>query len=138
MSPIFCKSSLANRPKKCIYFLIPLPSLYSPSPNPWWLWCNLQINSEPINPYHHHPQHHPVCQMLLGIGWSDVVLFTIFENGHCMYCRSGIFFIFMSAIPNNQQSFHFRKITGTLKMIFFLNLEIPSFYIKEHLPKTTF
>ena len=36
-------------------------------------------------------------------------------------------------------SFHFQKITGTLKTTYiFLKLQIPSFYIKEHSQKRNF
>ena len=38
----------------------------------------------------------------------------------------------------NQQIFHFQKVTGTLKLFLFLNLQIPSFYFKEHSPKGKF
>ena len=50
----------------------------------------------------------------------------------------------MSSIPKNrrilaraQQSFHFQKITGSLKLKseYFLSLQKPSFYIKEQLAK---
>ena len=53
---------------------------------------------------------------------------------------------FMSSIPKIYeirsalwQSFHFQKITGTLKInIFFFSLHKPSFYIKEQLLKRKF
>ena len=34
-----------------------------------------------------------------------------------------------------QQSFHFQKITETLKINFFDHMQIPSVYFKEQLPK---
>ena len=46
------------------------------------------------------------------LGWSDLLLFSIFVNGHIAAD------IFMSSIPKNRQSFHFQKITknGYLKL----------------------
>ena len=62
-----------------------------------------------------------------------------------------ISFIFMSSIPKKQrilpsvpavhaqQNFHFKKITGTLKInIFVLSWHEPSSYIKDQLPKIEF
>ena len=74
--------------------------------------------------------------------YNRVEWFSTFEDfwkwSHC--CRFGI--LFGGWIPKNQQfrqSFHFQKITWTWKMnIFFLNLQIPSFYFKEQSPTRKF
>ena len=66
------------------------------------------------------------------VGWNDLVLFAIFENGH--FAADQVYFYEFNskksanlpALMPIRQSFPFQKITGTLKMIF-LNLEIPSF-----------
>ena len=58
-------------------------------------------------------------------GWSDLLLFSIFEWTHC--CRSGIC-SFMSSNTKNRQilmgaralKFSFSKFTGTLKLNIFL------------------
>ena len=79
-------------------------------------------------------------------GWSDLALFCNFRNWtHC--CWSLIWYICMNSSPQNQQiwlhvcasqtpwqSFHFPKITGTLKIICFF--QIPSVYFYE--PKRKF
>ena len=57
-----------------------------------------------------------------GLGWSDIVLFAMFKNGH--YDADQVRF-YESNSKNKigefcpaRQSVHFKKITGTLKLIF--------------------
>ena len=69
------------------------------------------------------------------LGRSDIELYAIFENGHYTHTANQVFFC---PIPKHQriwprawQSFHFQKITGTLKEYFFENLQMPFFYILQ-------
>ena len=76
------------------------------------------------------------------VGWSDVLLFAIFENGHTAADKVYLY----ELNPKNQQislrarqSFLFFLISENFKMkILFLNLQTPSFYIKENSPKRKF
>ncbi len=66
------------------------------------------------------------------------MIYHLFRRTH--FCQSGIFlrnkFQKISNFGREGQSFHFYKITGTLKSIFcFENLQKPSLYIKEQSPK---
>ena len=78
------------------------------------------------------------------VGWSDIELFVILENGH--YAADNQVYFFMSPISKTQriwlrarQSFYSQKITGTLKINFcFENFKIPSLYFKEQLPNRKF
>ena len=69
------------------------------------------------------------------VGWSDLHFLRFSKMGTLL----SIAYIFMSSIPKDRRSFHFQKITGTLKIyIVFENLQQPSLYIKEHLSKRIF
>ena len=62
------------------------------------------------------------------VGWSDLHFLRFSKMGTLL----SIAYIFMSSIPKDRRSFHFQKITGTLKIyIFFENLQKASCYIKE-------
>ena len=53
------------------------------------------------------------------VGWSDLPLFWDFRKW-TPCCRSGIFlWVPFQKIAQARQIFHFQKVTGTLKMIFF-------------------
>ena len=81
------------------------------------------------------------------VEWLEVVilqfLFLIFKIGHIavdqMYFQKFIAkksAIFASRPAHARQSFHIQKFTGALKInIFFLDLQILSFYFKEQSPK---
>ena len=81
------------------------------------------------------------------VGWSDLALFRFFET----FTFRSIRYIFRSSIQKNrqfwpcaqashtQQSLHFQKSTGTLKIhIFIENLQKPFLYIIEHSQKLKF
>ena len=75
------------------------------------------------------------------VGWSDLALVSIFENLHISTFLLNRY-IFRNSIPKNRQfrpharpsharqSFHFQKITGTLKINIFLKT-------CRHLPNTS-
>ena len=71
------------------------------------------------------------------VGWSNLLLFEILENGH-IAADQVYFLIFMSSIPKNgrRNFFYFKKITWTIQINIFFNLQyLPFMYIIEHLPK---
>ena len=64
------------------------------------------------------------------VGWSDLPLFWDFRKW-TPCCRSGIFlWVPFQKIAQARQIFHFQKVTGTLKMIYFHEI-----CIKEHSPE---
>ena len=52
------------------------------------------------------------------VGWSDLLLFAIFENGRIAADQV----YFYELIPKNRQRFHYQKITGSLKMNIFFKM----------------